>query len=363
MRILCHMNNSPTENQNGKSQKGNNKACVSFLAMVMLSLLISGSPTVAGNCNGRFLNPITGICWRCIFPLTLAGVTIFKGDVNDPKPNRRFDCWCKHPQLLTKVPGIPISYFEPVRLVDVTRTPYCLVNLGGLEIMNSGVVDRGDTEETDPGKSHSFYQVHWYIYPVLYILEVLMDFVCLGDETSFDVAYLTELDPFWNDDQKNSIINPEAILFGNPLAQAACIADCLSSSAGYPLDQMFWCNGCQGSLYPFSGNIEDHEGGVQASLLATGRFMAKMHRQFLLKGYMGEEGWCGKYSMPIIRKSQYRTQMTYPLPQTDRCQVFGSTEVTWQPGKEYPYKGEDFGYLIWRKRDCCMTLIPSLGSS
>ena len=287
-------------------------------------------------------------------------MTIVNGDVDDPNPNRRPVCFCQHPQLRVPMPGLPISYWEPVRLVDVTRTPYCLVNMGGLQIMDTGVTDRGDVEITDEGRKHSFYQVHWYIYPVLYILEVLMDFMCLGDESSFDVAYLTELDPFWNDDEKNAILNPEAILFGNPIAQVACIADCVSSSADYPIDKLFWCNGCQGSIYPFSGNVEDHEGGVQASLLVMGRFMAKMHRQMLLKGYVGEEGWCGKYAMPIIKKSQYRTQMTYPIPQTDKCQAFGSTEVTWQPGKEYPYKGEDFGYLIWRKRDCCLTPLPSL---
>nr|WP_284525173.1 TraU family protein [Orientia tsutsugamushi] len=23
--------------------------------------------------------------------------------------------------------------------------------------------------------------------------------------------------------------------------------------------------------------------------------------------------------------------------------------------REFPVNGEDFGYLIWRKRDCCLT--------
>ena len=225
--------------------------------LVLLVGTLLGSQDVYSGCSGRFVNPITDICWRCLFPLTLAGVTIVKGDVNDPNPNRRPICFCR-----SVIPGLPISYWEPVRLVDVTRTPYCLVNMGGLQIMDTGVTDRGDVEITDEGRKHSFYQVHWYIYPVLYILEVLMDFICLGDESSFDVAYLTELDPFWNDDEKSAIFNPEAILFGNPIAQVACIADCVSSSADYPIDKLFWCNGCQGSIYPFSGNVEDHEGGV-----------------------------------------------------------------------------------------------------
>jgi conjugal transfer pilus assembly protein TraU len=28
--------------------------------------------------------------------------------------------------------------------------------------------------------------------------------------------------------------------------------------------------------------------------------------------------------------------------------------VLWGSGKEFPYQGEDFGYLVWRKRSCCL---------
>ena len=55
----------------------------------------------------------------------------------------------------------------------------------------------------------------------------------------------------------------------------------------------------------------------------------------------------------IIKKSQYRLQMTFPVPERVSCKRIGQTEITWQAGKEFPFKGEDFGYLIWRKRDCC----------
>ena len=40
----------------------------------------------------------------------------------------------------------------------------------------------------------------------------------------FDIAYLTELDPTWRDDELGFILN-QAILFGNLIAQAACAAD------------------------------------------------------------------------------------------------------------------------------------------
>ena len=309
--------------------------------------LISFSLPIQGNCVGRFVNPVTDICWKCVFPLTIMGVDVARGNPSPPV-SRKPICICK------LVPGIPVRFWEPVRMVDVTRTPYCLVNMGGMQVASSGISYRGDVEENpDDGTHHSFYQVHWYIYPIMYWLEVLMDFICL-ESASIDLAYLTELDPLWNDDEKSFILNPEAVLFGNVLAQTACAADCVASSTNLPLDSLFWCSGCQGGLYPFTGTLSDHAGGVQASLLIAGRFMAKLHREGLLWGTYGKQGLCSKYPMPIIKKSQYRLQMTYPIPTTSNCYPLGHTEVLWQGGKEFPYKGSDFGYLVWRKRDCCL---------
>jgi len=231
--------------------------------------------------------------------------------------------------------------------------------MGGLQ-MGRSVVGYG--VHGDKGEGHtqsSFYQVHWYVYPVIYWLELLTDFVCL-EKQSFDVGWITELDPLWNADELSFILNPEAVLFGNPLAQAACAADCATTSAGFSLDSLFWCGGCQGSIYPFTGNNAAHNGGVQSSLLMVQRMMAKLHRELLLFGTSYQRGvslsLCEKYPLPIIKKSQYKTQMTYPRPTTRgpmACNPLGRTEVIWGSGREFPYKGEDFGYLIWRKRNCC----------
>lgn len=245
-------------------------------------------------------------------------------------------------------------------MVDVTRTPYCLVNMGGIQMMERGVQGAGSVENghqtgNTSRMRDSFYQVHWYMYPVLYWLELIVDLVCM-EKGDVDLAYITELDPLWNDDETAFILNPEAVLFANPIAQAACAADCITASAGFGRDELFWCGGCQGSMYPFSGSIPAHVGGVQASLLALQRMIAKLHREGLLWGTVGRDAWCDRYPMPIIKKTQYKTQMLYPIPSTGsrQCHPLGRTEVIWGSGKEFPYQGEDFGYLIWRKRSCCL---------
>jgi conjugal transfer pilus assembly protein TraU len=332
--------------------------CNKKISLILSLVILSGTTTpLFAACQGRFVNPITDICWRCLFPITLGGVNVTGGPEDTPNLHGML-CACPRPGVPVPVPGIPVSFWEPMRLVDVTRTPYCLVNMGGIAVAeNSSRVGGGSV--ATPGGSlghlkHSFYQVHWYVYPLLYWLELLVDFICL-ETAEFDLAYLTELDPLWNDDETSFVLNPEAILFANPIAQAACAADCVSATAGFPLDPLFWCGGCQGSLYPFTGSIPAHVGGVQASLLATERLMAKLHRELLLWGYMGEAGLCGKYPMPIIRKSQYKTQMVYPIPSTkEGCHPLGRSDALWGSGREFPYQGEDFGYLIWEKKSCCL---------
>lgn len=320
------------------------------IKMVLISIALMAYNFA--NCVGRFVNPVTDICWSCLFPITIGGMRISASREDTPNPNSMI-CKCTRP--FPRI-GFPVSFWEPVRLVDVTRTPYCFINMGGIKMMEQDVQGRGTVENGHGSRvRESFYQVHWYMYPVIYWLELLVDFVCM-EKGDFDIAYITELDPLWNDDETAFILNPEAVLFGNPIAQAACSADCVTASSGFPLDALFWCGGCQGSLYPFTGSITSHIGGVQASLLVLQKMTAKLHREGLLWGTIGEDALCDRYPMPILKKSQYKTQMVYPIPSTEnrQCHPLGRTETIWASGKEYPYQGEDFGYLVWRKRNCCL---------
>jgi conjugal transfer pilus assembly protein TraU len=164
----------------------------------------------------------------------------------------------------------------------------------------------------------------------------------------------------WNDDELGFIINPEAVLFGSLPAQAACAADASTALLGSAIDKLFWCAGAQGSMYPLTGHVQEHVGGVQASVLLSERMNYKLHRQGLLEDTVGlddstssTKSICHTHYSPILPKSRYRYQMVNPLPTTNACYPLGRATSLWEAGHEYPFKGEDFGYLIWRKRNCC----------
>jgi conjugal transfer pilus assembly protein TraU len=66
---------------------------------------------------------------------------------------------------------------------------------------------------------------------------------------------MTEVMPTWQSGALAAIIQPESILFGNPAAGLACMADSAAAAAGTVLDPLFWCMGSWGNTYPLAGDI------------------------------------------------------------------------------------------------------------
>jgi conjugal transfer pilus assembly protein TraU len=303
---------------------------------------------------GDMVNPITDICWECVFPITLSGVNVTPNERDFSHYNTLF---CACPGVPPKI-GIPITFWEPARMIDVTRHPYKLVGLGGIQLGKESIKNRGTVSSIDESPSHtSFHHVHYYVYPIFSLLALITDFECI-ETGELDLAYMSEFDPLWNDENLQNIFNPEAELFSNPLAQLTCIADCTLASLNKPEDKFFWCAGCQGSLYPFTGFVSHHTGLLQSSSLLVHRCLAKLHRVGVVKGY-NEEDFCAPRIMPIIKKSQYKTQIVRPIPQTTgACHALGKSDQEWGIGKTYPVKGEDdFVYLIWIKKQCCLDAV------
>lgn len=322
-----------------------------YRAVALLCLLLGSAQAFAADpqCEGRFVNPITDICWECIFPISIGSVAVSTGTVPDTANPGSPIQFC--PMGILYRVGLAIGYWEPMALTDVTRSPYCMVNLGGFNL-NVGNVGSGTAGQSDKPAAGAFYHVHWYKYPLTYWLNIITSAGCLqgGD---MDIGYLSELDPMWNDSSLGLIISPEAMLFNNVIAQGACAADAIASAVYKPIDALFWCAGSQGAMYPFSGWVSNEFSALQSSVLVSERMAFKLHRQGMIMNSIGADtAVCFEYPSPIIPKERWRYQMVNMYPDVLQCHPFGQTVMRWEAGHNPPNGRKNFGYLIWRKRNC-----------
>lgn len=225
------------------------------------------------------------------------------------------------------------------------------VNLG-FSLPAFGKTAQGTAKKDEKQVNGAFYHVHWYKYPLTYWLNIITSLGCLegGD---LDIAYLSEIDPTWTDSSLTTILNPEAVIFANPIAQGACAADAIASAFNMPLDVLFWCAGSQGSMYPFNGWVSNESSPLQSSLLVSERMAFKLHRQGMIMETIGKNNAvCNEYPSPILPKERWRYQMVNMYPDSGQCHPFGRSVTRWETGKNPPNTKKNFGYLMWRKRNC-----------
>lgn len=213
------------------------KGFVSVVAGLCAAIGIVTSGTAEAGCEGSFPNPVTDVCWSCLFPMRIAGTRLSPEGVSDPDTDARVICTCQRGPVA--VPGFNMSFWEPLRTVEVVREPYCLVSLGGVSLdpglkapahgrsaqRTAGVAasfagNVGEDGAGSPEIGAAFYQAHWYHTPWLFVLEAVVDTSCL-ENAAWDLAYLTELDPIWGDALASFVLAPESAIFANPMAVAA----------------------------------------------------------------------------------------------------------------------------------------------
>jgi len=303
-------------------------------------------------CGGGFLNPISDINWECVFPIKIAGITIVPGDNDLPDPATSPICFCPAPPPVFMRPGIPLSMWEPARMIETVKEPFCFPSLGAkIGTMSPGLLggSNGGGEAKGGRKANTFAQAHYWIFPVWTVLEVITDVACL-EITGLDVGYLTELDPLWNDDSLAAIVNPEAVLFANPVAQLSCTADSISAVAGKPLSPLFWCMGSWGSAYPMSGRTGNSK-YVEGNAAIAAKMIYKLCRQLMICD--PGVNLCMCTPTPIWVKHNYLLQLAKPRRQAG-CSCIGRTGMIWDHAMNFPAGGDNFLWMIFRKRACCV---------
>lgn len=365
--------------QRNKPGKRNRWATCTRVILLVLSILVlplvsyGAEPEPEMDCQDTFPDLVNDICWKCTFPLRIGGTVVMnQGGMEDNVGANPDDynpgsivCTCTHPTTGLPDIGTYISYWEPLTAIELIQQPGCFSLLFGMDL--SGATDfygaQGQAQGQGNTTDKSFYNAHLYSFPLMAVMDMLYgtDY-CNNWSGDIDLAYFTEADPAWNDDELAIYITPEAVIFANPVAQVLGSVDCLAASAGYPLNSLFWTAGCWGSMYPFTGNSGVIGSPVRSTSLLAARLLAKFARvpipPVIELDTSSLSAKCKPQFLPFFKKSQYRFSTLYPIPETTGkcCHSLGSSPFIWGEWRNIPGTGENQVYMIAKKKNCCLKL-------
>lgn len=352
----------------------------SVFAMLLFCILMVCNQSARPSsqlCPDKFPDLVNDYCWSCMFPISLFGTTMMSNGQEDfDSGNTQAVCYCGAPLKV----GVPTSFWEPAIIIDVHTTPGCMPTMGGTQInLPSGISgNQYGTIASSPRSgalTNSFRHATYYVSPMMYLLQAVLDDTCM-DQSAFDVAWMSEIDVSWNDDELANLKMPIAYAFGSLAAVLAEGIDGIAASAGFPISEIFWAAGTYGSMYPLTGNNKAHLSADQNGRLLATRMLAEAHDMAELASLFsggsgksfGTTAMCaanpsGFPIQPIMDKRQYKIQRLFPLPQTTKvngrcCDPIGRSVLTSESMTQTPLPGwKDFGYAIFRKRDCCSGVV------
>ena len=300
---------------------------------------------------------ITSVPWKELFPIRIGLAKLGSGkEPNDRAKTSTGLCFCEDSAGVFH-PGVTTGFWRPQRLIELTRSPGCLMALGGHKLP---IVDQrrwGTLGSANIPKGLTYMHAHVYSLPLIEMLNMYTGIGgCNSDLVDFDLINLSEVDPSWNHPELAALLSPDIAAYGNPAAMNACTADGLAALNGHPMDSLHWCAGSWGSLYPLSGFTSTYgHFADNTSLLAT-RALAKIHRIGLGRKTLGEEAQCHSRITPWLPKSQYKMSMFWPEPEKQKAHWIGASAATWGMHR-HPLGKDDAMYLLWQYRDCCQTAV------
>lgn len=380
-----------------------------LVVLMVLGVAAKADPLDAMKCpDAQVLGKgmFTKTCWSGMFPIHMGGIVKVKSNSGNSPPsdyNKSKLCRCSPDYASGKTPvgGFTVGLWQPARLMELTRRPYCFPSILGTQAATSLASAGGERQiggniapvPVTATKYSSFYHFHYFSFPLLAMIK-MMDVPSCNVDSYGDMSPLmiSEAFPNWYKDLLSALINPEAALFGNPYAMAAMPIDCVKATAtNEPSDALFWTAGCWGLMYPFTGSIESNYNPVNNTRLLTAKALSMMTRLGFVRRTVGADAVCKNQPMPVLKKSQYRMQMLFPVAESkgetppkpavapmpaspnpaqpqeiDPGSINTSGNCTGAIGKStlvtgewrsIPAVGEDYVYLLWQWVDCCAGLI------
>ncbi|MBI5178178.1 MAG: TraU family protein [Nitrospinae bacterium] len=316
-----------------------------------------------GACAGTFFNPLVDVAWECMLPIKIAGVPVVVGQnpaEDAPDLTSTPFCACMYGVPPKPFPGLPVSYWEPARIIETVKDPFCFPTLGlglsnpfgpGMLAGSHARVSGSDVSQ------HTFAQAHIFSFPLKELLGSILLGSCATTNSDlakgFGVTTVTEVDPLWNNGILAAFTHPESFLFANPVAAFTCIADSVTANLGMPLDPLFWCVGSWGIVYPLTGDAFSGD-QLSANAELAVRSWYRLGKVGMLWDAAIDPTLCLTLPTPVWIKSHYKLQIMKPVPGR-QCIPIGRSSLIWGAGKNVPFTGmsDQFSWVLFRKKACC----------
>lgn len=329
----------------------------SLRVLVLLYVSLSSFDARAVCSDNTMLNPISDIVWDCIFPITIFGVPLDHGNHPPDKTDSQMFCECPGEGGAFNLGlGFMVGFWEPARIIETTHNAGCFPALGmELPISSSVGYSGAGSYGANPrfAQNHARQHYHYYVMPIWALLDLFSDIPCLSDETSFDLAMVSEIRPDWHDDLYALQMFPEVALMANPSVVMACAADALASAVGRPIDALYWCMGGWDTVYPPTGNVHVSN-FTEANAAIAGKAMFLQSRTALLPDRA--VNYCHTTSLPMWIKSHWRIQESDPAVDK-RCHNIGKPGIMWTQRKNPVGKQDNFAWILFRKVSCCVMVL------
>ena len=298
------------------------------------------------------IGPLTNANYNNFFPVSVLGIQISPaGAKNPPLMVRSPVCLCPSHFGIT-LPGIMVTYWSPVYVYEAEDDPGCYPTISGATILPGFEGQRGAGATEDHTVSLKR-QGHFYSYPLFAFMKMFESGVCQDQNQIVNLAYTTEVDPLWHSDLWTSVLNPEAVLFNNIIADLACIPDAIATNLGITLDPIFWCSGGK-NVYPHAGGNERSDSNENLNMITMTKFLMRHHRVAALWQSIGPSAVCFTHPNPVMPKSQYRPDPIWPFPKGfGRNLVMGTHPLLWGTVANVPTQ-EGSVFLIWKAVQCCV---------
>lgn len=296
----------------------------------------------------------------CLDPFSTVDWSVFFDEL-------KFEGFCVCKNAKTGLPriGIPgkIHLIEPIGFIEITNTPWNFPCVGiklGSDIKGQGM-SRGN------GSGVKRTAVHYIKYPVFAVIGYLSDSLCQTRfPSSMDFGYIGEVQVGWQNDLFAAFEMPDMLLYGNPIAALAALPDCVASTAGHPINYLYYNAGCVGNIGMSTG-FTYGEDPISESMLLSAKIINNLQASGALMktsdasglpntsldgiSMMAGNSMCKPKIYPRIIKSQYMLNLSYPTHWD--AQEIGTIALKWALFKNRASTKDDVVMTVWRRRDCC----------